>query len=158
VDETVARIPKVLGGQLAYLLASTKALVQCRAGRLICKVRLAGKTEERRLETYMIAICNGRYFGSGMKVAPMARPDDGVFEVVSLGAPSKLSFALSSRKIYAGAHLGQAGVEHFGCDAIEIRLENRDVEDRFLLDVDGEPLGRLPLDIELLPGALTLRG
>jgi hypothetical protein len=27
----------------------------------------------------------------------------------------------------------------------------------FLLDVDGEPLGGLPLEVELVPRALTLR-
>jgi YegS/Rv2252/BmrU family lipid kinase len=157
VDEYVAQMPAAIGGTASYLLASAKALARCRKGRLVCTVHHEGRAEERRIETYMIAICNGRYFGSGMLIAPMAKADDGVFEVVSLGAPPKLRFLMTSRKIYAGAHLQDAGVEHFRCDRLELRLENTDAEDLFLLDVDGEPLGKLPLDIELIPGALTVR-
>lgn len=157
VDRYVAQMPAAIGGTASYFLASAKALARCRKGRLLCRVHSDGRVEERRLETYMIAICNGRYFGSGMLIAPMAKPDDGAFEVVSLGAPAKLRFLLTSRKIYTGAHLADAGVEHFRCDRLEIALENADVDDLFLLDVDGEPLGKLPLDIELMPGALTVR-
>jgi diacylglycerol kinase family enzyme len=92
-----------------------------------------------------------------MKVAPMAEPDDGVFEVVSLGAASKLRFALeSSTRIYTGDHIGKPGVQHLRCDTISIALRNTDVADRFLLDVDGEPLGRLPMQIDLIPAALEV--
>jgi diacylglycerol kinase family enzyme len=105
----------------------------------------------------MIAICNGRYFGSGMHVAPMAKPDDGRFEVVSMDAPGKLSFAAFSRRIYDGRHVDAPGVQHFSCDRIAIDIENEPARSVFLLDVDGEPLGGLPLEVELLPGALSLR-
>lgn len=157
VDRYVARAPSVVGGKAAYFLASLGALVSCRVGRLRCQTTRQGKTEDKRLSTYLVAICNGRYFGSGMMVAPMAAPDDGAFEVVSLGAPSKTAFALSSRKIYSGSHMSDPGVEHFSCDRIDLDLENEDARDVFLLDVDGEPLGGLPVSIELVPGALTLR-
>jgi diacylglycerol kinase family enzyme len=105
----------------------------------------------------MMAICNGRYFGSGMHVAPMAKPDDGRFEVVSMDAPGKLAFAAVSRRIYEGKHLGAPGVQHFACDRITIDLENERARGVFLLDVDGEPLGGLPLEVELVKKALTLR-
>ena len=105
----------------------------------------------------MIAVCNGRFFGSGMKVAPMAEPDDGVFEIVSLGAASKLRFAIeSSTRIYSGDHIGKEGIVHLRCDKIRVELVNTAVDARFLLDVDGEPLGRLPMDIEMVPGAIEV--
>jgi diacylglycerol kinase (ATP) len=37
-----------------------------------------------------------------------------------------------------------------------LELLNKEAVDRFLLDVDGEPLGRMPLTIELVPGALEV--
>jgi diacylglycerol kinase family enzyme len=120
-------------------------------------VSLDGERHERTVDTYMIAICNGRYFGSGMDVAPMAKPDDGRFEVVSMDAPGKLAFAAVSRRIYEGKHLGAPGVQHFACDRITIDLENERARGVFLLDVDGEPLGGLPLEVELVKKALTLR-
>jgi YegS/Rv2252/BmrU family lipid kinase len=157
VDRYVSETTKALGGKAAYFWASTKALVACERGRLRCEVILDGATTTRKLETFMVAICNGRYFGSGMHVAPMAEPDDGRFEVVSMDAPGKVAFATFSRRIYDGSHLSSPGVQHFGCDRITIDLENERARDVFLLDVDGEPLGGLPLEVELVRGALTLR-
>jgi diacylglycerol kinase (ATP) len=156
-DRYVSETTKALGGKAAYLLASTRALIGCRRGRLRCKVSLAGDAHERQVDTYMIAICNGRYFGGGMHVAPMASPDDGRFEVVSMDAPGKIAFAAFSRRIYEGKHLSAPGVQHFACDRIAIDIENESARAVFLLDVDGEPLGGLPLDVEVVPKALALR-
>ena len=93
----------------------------------------------------MLAVCNGEYFGSGMHVAPMAKPDDGKHEVVSMDAPSKIAFATFSRQIYDGSHLENPEVSHFACERIEIDLapESESSRDTFRLDVDGEPLGEL---------------
>lgn len=157
VDRYVSETSKALGGKAAYFVASARALAGCRRGRLRCDVTLAGDVHQRSVDTYMIAICNGRYFGSGMHVAPMAAPDDGRFEVVSMDAPGKLAFAAFSRRIYEGKHLSAPGVQHFACDRIAMDLENESARDVFLLDVDGEPLGGLPIDVELVPKALSLR-
>jgi diacylglycerol kinase family enzyme len=105
----------------------------------------------------MIAVCNGRYFGGGMKVAPQAEIDDGMFDVVALGATSKLGFALTSSSIYSGDHIGRHGTLHFRANRIEMDLANDDARDVFLLDVDGEPMGGLPLTVEAVPKALLLR-
>jgi diacylglycerol kinase (ATP) len=157
VDRYVAETTKSFGGRAAYFVASCRALATCERGRLRCGVSLADEHHERQLDTYMLAICNGRYFGSGMQVAPMARPDDGRFEVVSMDAPGKVAFAASSIRIYEGKHLASPGTQHFACDRLTVDLENDRARDVFLLDVDGEPLGGLPLEVELVPGALTVR-
>lgn len=157
VDRYVADTTKSLGGKAAYFVASARALAACERGRLRCTVGLAGKEHEQRVETFMIAICNGRYFGGGMHVAPMARADDGRFEVVSMDASSKLAFVRFSRLIYEGQHLSAPGVTHFGCDRISIDIENSQAREVFLLDVDGEPLGGLPFEIELVPKRLRIR-
>jgi diacylglycerol kinase (ATP) len=157
VDRYVADTTKSLGGSAAYFLASVRALVACERGRLLCGVALGDERHERRVDTFMIAICNGRYFGGGMHVAPMAKPDDGRFEVVSMDAPSKLAFAAFSRRIYDGSHLSVPDVQHFACDHLTLDLENERARGVFLLDVDGEPLGGLPLEVELVPKALTIR-
>ncbi len=106
----------------------------------------------------MIAICNGAYFGGGMHVAPMAALDDGRFEIVSMDAPSKRRSPMHSRRIYDGSHLSLPGVQHFACDRIAMDLENERARGVFLLDVDGEPLGGLPLEVELVPSKLGLLG
>ncbi len=155
VDEYVSSTSRLLGGTAAYFVASTKALVRTKRARLRCVV----DNEPMNLHSYMIAICNGQYFGSGMHVAPMAKPDDGELEVVSMDAPNKLAFATFSRKIYDGSHLESPNVRHFKCGRIDIDLDpsSEDARETFRLDVDGEALGGLPLSVEIVPSALVVR-
>jgi diacylglycerol kinase (ATP) len=157
VDRYVARTPKSLGGRAAYFAASARALLASERGHLRCGVTLGDERHELQLATYMIAICNGRYFGGGMHVAPMAKLDDGRFEVVSMDGASKLAFAAYSARIYDARHLSSPDVRHFGCDRLMLDLENDRARGVFLLDVDGEPLGGLPVEIELVPRALRIR-
>jgi diacylglycerol kinase (ATP) len=157
VDAYVSDTSKAFGGMAAYFWASVRALSHCQRGRLRCEVALGADRKERRIETFMLAVCNGGFFGGGMHVAPTAKLDDGRFEVISMDAPSKLAFATASLRIYNGKHLSAPGVQHFACDRIKVDLENEEARQVFLLDVDGEPLGGLPVEVELVPLALTLR-
>ncbi|CAN5873163.1 diacylglycerol kinase family lipid kinase [soil metagenome] len=157
VDRYVAEASRTLGGSAAYFGASLKALINARLGNVKATVTHQGRTEEHRIRSFMIAICNGRYFGGGMHVAPMAKIDDGTLELVALGATSKLGFAMTSRGIYTGKHIGQAGTVHLRGEKIVLDLANEDAREVYLLDVDGEPMGGLPLTVEVVPKALTLR-
>ena len=157
VDRYVADASRMLGGTVAYFGASLKALVNAKLGHVKCTVTHDGKTEEHQLHSFMIAICNGRYFGSGMKIGPMAEIDDGAFDLVALGATSKLGFAMTSRGVYTGSHIGQPGTVHLRGQKFTLDLANEDARAMFLLDVDGEPMGGLPLTVEVVPKALTLR-
>lgn len=156
VDAHVARASRWLPGTAAYWVSSLRALVEIVPGRVRCVVGLRAEERTVTLSTYMLAVCNGRYFGSGMHVAPMAKPDDGLFEVVSMSAPSKLAFAMRSQKIYDGRHLAEEGVTHFPCDRLRLEVENQDARKTFLLDVDGEPMGKPPLDVAVLAGAVRV--
>ena len=157
VDRYVADASRTFGGTAAYLGASVKSLLSARLGHVTLSVTNDGATTEHRLRTFMIAFCNGQYFGSGMHVAPMARLDDGVLEVVAIGETSKFGFALASSGIHKAKHLTSPTTRCFRGQAFELRLENDDARDVFLLDVDGEPLDGVPLRVELAKAALTLR-
>lgn len=157
VDRYVADAPRFLGGKAAYFGASLKALLNARLGNVRCTVTNDGKSEAHLIRSFMIAICNGKYFGGGMQVAPMAEVDDGTFEIVALGATSKLGFAMTSSSIYSGDHIGRAGTVHLRGQKVKLELVNEDAKRAFLLDVDGEPMGGLPLEIEVVPKALVLR-
>lgn len=159
VDRYVATASRALGGGAAYFGASLKALLRAELGHVRAEVTHQGKTETHRIRTYMIAICNGQYFGSGMHVAPMADPSDGTFEIVSLGPTNKVAFALTSSAIYKGEHLKQPGAVHLRGDKITLTLDNeRAAKPHFLLDLDGEAIGGLPITVEVLKGAVTVRG
>lgn len=158
VDRYVAEAPRLFGGKAAYFGAIAKALVNARLGNVRCVVTNDGVTEERTVRSFMIAVCNGRYFGGGIEIAPMAEVDDGTLEIVALGPTSKVGFAMTQGTVYSGAHMRQAGTVHLRGQKVKLDLLNEEARDVFVLDVDGEPMGELPLEIEIVPKALVLRG
>ena len=156
VDQYVAQSSRALGGTLAYFTSSVKGLARSAIGRLKCTIRREDMSREETIETRLIAICNGRFFGSGMQAAPMASPDDGLFDIIDLGAAPRMRFFAVNARMYTGTHIHSLDVKHYRCDRIEIDLLNKDVGDRFILDVDGEPLGRLPITVDMVPGAIEV--
>ena len=161
VDRYVERLPSRLGGRVSYGLASAWALAACSRARLRLRLRgLAGRAPdevvEREVAAYLLGLCNGAVFGGGMRLAPDAEPDDGLLDVVSIACDSKWTIARHLPKVYRGRHLGVPGVEVLRCRGIEVELLDAPAAARFALDLDGEPLGRLPLRADLLPGALTM--
>ena len=154
VDQYVATASRTFGSTMAYYGASLRALANAKRGHLVVKGDGPDGPFEAKVSSLMFAICNGRYFGSGMKVAPRAELDDGVFEIVSLTAPTKLGFALYTKDIYAGTHMRTA--QSFRATHLSVDLENEEARSSFLLDVDGEPLGTLPLEVRVLPKALRV--
>lgn len=156
VDRYVANDSQRFGGTVAYFMASLRALVEIDLGVLRCTVTSGESVREVELKSRMLAICNGRFFGGGMEVAPMASLDDGVFHVVSLGGGPKLRYVLSSMSIYSGEHVHKPDVEVFTCSSIDVELANTGIRERFPLDVDGEPLGTLPISVQVVPNALRV--
>lgn len=156
VDKFVARSDRLLGGRVGYFAAALEALAKGALGKLECEVTLDGVTESVRVSTRNLAICNGRFFGSGMEVAPMARLDDGVFEVIGIGGERRLPVLSLSAAIYSGSHIGRRDVSYRRANAIRIRMANPEDAGRFLLDVDGEWLGGAPVTVEAVKGALRV--
>ncbi len=162
VDRFVADAPGALTPTAAYFWASARAIATGEPAPITCVVEHAGTRSERRLDAWMVAVCNGGTFGSGMRVAPMAAVDDGRLEVVALSAPSKLAIVLLSRKLYAGSHLGDTGTMHASAQRVELSVATPDgrsgrPQEKVLLDIDGEPVGELPVQIDVVPGALRMR-
>jgi diacylglycerol kinase (ATP) len=148
VDETVNNTSKALGGKASFFIGSFRALLAYRN----VNVRLVlddGAVLERR--TVTTALANGRFFGGGMMIAPDADPADGLLDVVVIGDLSKAAMSVLSGKIYKGLHVEHPAVEVHR--ARHVRVES---DDEALLDVDGEPLGRCPIDVKVLPGALRV--
>lgn len=157
VDRYIEKMPAFIGGRVGYYLASLGAVVRSKEQPLQARITWADTVREQTIPAYLVAVCNGRWFGRGMDVAPMALPNDGRLEVITITAPNKPYLADRVRGVYTGRHLLEPTVHHFPCQAIELRLTREDAERRFLLDVDGEALGSLPLTIELVPGRLRVR-
>jgi diacylglycerol kinase (ATP) len=156
VDRYVAAAPSLLGGRAAYYLASLRAVAVARERPVLARVTWEGETREESVPAYLIAVCNGRWFGGGMDIAPMALLDDGRLEVLTITERNRIFLAAKIRKVYPGRHLEEPTVRHFPCQRIELSLADRSGRP-FLLDVDGDALGSLPLAVEVVSRRLRIR-
>jgi diacylglycerol kinase (ATP) len=139
---------KRMGGRLSFL-----------RGLLVTLFRYQNKTIEATLDgrekwttrASSIVVANGQYFGGGMWVAPEARLNDGLFDVVVVGDVSKLDVLTNTRRLYRGTLAEHPKVTTFKACAIELASEQE-----VFIDLDGELVGRLPARFQILPQKLSV--
>jgi diacylglycerol kinase (ATP) len=144
-----ARYSKLLGGKFSFLWNSFLELRKYEG----CKVDITvdGNTISGNVCT--AAVCNGRFFGGGMMMAPNAALDDGSFDVVIVRQDPPLTI-FDMRLLYSGAHLKHPNVSvHRGRKVEAKPLSNAPI----YLDVEGEAPGSLPATFEVVPRALRVR-
>lgn len=149
-----ARIAKLFGGKFAFAFHSLMGMLRYRDRAV--RIRVDGALDEiTRIST--VAVANGLYFGGGMKVAPNARPDDGLFDVIVMGGTPKSRAAADMKLIYTGEHLNNPAVRALrGSRVVAVPVAETGGHP-VLVEVDGESAGRLPATFEILPRALNLR-
>lgn len=150
VDLLVNRSSKRLGGLLSFLGASLRTILTYRARTI--QLTLDG-TELPERPFYLVAVANGKYFGGGMKVAPQAQPNDGLFDLVLVEDLPVTQVLRSLGKIYLGTHLEDPRVSYLR--GREVRATS---SQEVLLDIDGESLGTLPASFRIVPEAIKVRG
>ncbi len=150
VDQKVNGSSKAFGGTASFLIGLGKALAAYRPA----KVRI--KVDDKEFycgELVTCAVANSQYFGGGMQFAPNAKIDDGEFDVVVQTATGLREY-LSIRDVYTGKMQDWATVRNTRGRVIEALP---DQDEPVLLDVDGEPLGRLPARLTIVPNAIRLK-
>jgi YegS/Rv2252/BmrU family lipid kinase len=151
VTQLVNEAPKTFGGRVSFFLGTLRAIARWQPPHVT--IRLDGATVHEG-PLHLAAVANGRYFGGGMHVAPAARIDDGLFDLVLFrGEGGKGRLLRRFPLLYSGRHLGLPEVSQQRGVVVEVG-SNADLQ----LEIDGEPLGRAPARFECLPGALRLRG
>lgn len=110
--------------------------------------------EAKPLNTINFCVCNSRFFGGGMKIAPDALINDGLFDVVNIGDIKTAKILLNAYKLYGGSHLNLKEVKSTLARKIEVSPMN---SEEIHIEVDGELPGKLPAVFEILPNALKVR-
>jgi diacylglycerol kinase family enzyme len=116
-------------------------------------IRAALDAAEPALVFSSYAVCNGQYFGGGMRVAPAAALDDGRLDVTIWTGVRLSDLVRKRRALYDGTHVGEPGTRTRR--ATRVVAQSREP---VLLEVDGEGVGRLPATIEIMPGAIRFKG
>jgi len=136
-------------GPLAYLSITIGELVQYRAQ--VYKLTLDGEVLERPV--MLIAVANGRQYGNRVLIAPGARLDDGLLEVVIVEPMSIPAIAAKLPSLFRGTLRAGTGISMRA--AREIRVEARG---EIPFHADGEPhVGRDVVTVRVHPAALRVR-
>jgi diacylglycerol kinase (ATP) len=139
---------KTFGGKASYLWATLAVFARWQP----TEVRISVDDEIRGGRMHDVVVANGRYFGGGMKICPDASPDDGLFDVLLIGAVSKADFIRTMPKIYRGTHL-----PHPKAELLRGRVVSVESDEPIPVELDGEQPGTTPVRFDIVPGALRLR-
>jgi len=136
----------------SYFISLATTFMNYSSKRL--RIRVDGK--DIPVDDYMIgAVANGRIFGKGMKIAPDAELNDGLFDLILINKMTKLEFIRNVIKLYRGTHLSHPKVRVFRGKTIEAIPEG---DQKVLIEVDGEQLGKLPAIFEIMPQSIPIKG
>ncbi|MBE3111631.1 MAG: diacylglycerol kinase family lipid kinase [Acidobacteria bacterium] len=136
----------------SYVRCLVTTMVQYKNKRV--RIRVDGKDLPEG--EYLIgAVANGKIFGKGMKVAPGARLDDGLFDTVLVRGFRFLEFCRHGWKLMNGSHITHPKVTVVRGSKVEAWPED---DEDVLLELDGDQLGRLPATFEILPRNLLIKG
>lgn len=142
---------KALGGNMAFVWGTVKGMF--RFDPPTVKLRADGG-EQQVLPINMVAVANGRYFGSGMCVAPDALTHDGLFDITIWTGYTLKDFIFRSKGIYSGEHVTWKGTRRQQCRTFEAESASGQ---EVLIEIDGEVPGRLPAKMTMLPAAIRLK-
>lgn len=138
---------KVINGELTFSIAAAVTLMRWRNRRLHAVI----DGEERDLVAQQVVLANCRYYGGGMEIAPGAKLDDGMLDLVIVGDVGRLEAMRMMGKVRHGAHFPHPKLEHRLVRRVEVTCPQP-----VGVDADGERPGSLPAVFEVLPGALAL--
>jgi diacylglycerol kinase (ATP) len=133
--------------RLRYVGAVLTELVAGRpAGFRLC---LDGHELEAR--AWLVAVANCQSYGGGMRIAPAARLDDGLLDVVVIGPFTRPGFLAQFPKVFSGRHVGHALVSVHRAARVDLEADRP-----LAVHVDGETAGEVPVSFEVLPGAVRV--
>jgi YegS/Rv2252/BmrU family lipid kinase len=139
---------KALGGKVTFFYALTRVFLEWQN----TEVTVTLDDGEHRGRMHDVIVANGVWHGGGMMLAPDARPDDGLFDVVFIGDIGKVDFLTTAPKIYKGKHVAHPKVNVARSARVEV-----DAAEHLPIEVEGEQIGTTPATFEVVPAALRLR-
>jgi diacylglycerol kinase (ATP) len=135
-------------GASGYGLGVMVALAQL--GSRIVRMRVDGGTTWEQAMVF-VSVCNSRFTGGSMMMAPYASTDDGLADVVVCGEMNRFTLLSTFPKIFNGTH-----VHHHAITASRVRslefLESTPID----LMIDGEVVRHAPRRVDVCPAALDV--
>jgi YegS/Rv2252/BmrU family lipid kinase len=134
-------------GRLSYAAAALAVLARARPFRAV----IVAGGQAVRVQTYQIAVGNGRYYGGGLPVRHDASIGDGRLDLYSLEFKAVGSLLLAGLAFRRGRQGAWREVRELQCTRFQVRTRRpRPV------NLDGELLTLTPARFDLLPQALAV--
>jgi YegS/Rv2252/BmrU family lipid kinase len=139
-------IKTVLGGKFNFFVAILVTFLSYKHKRV--KVSWDGNEWEGQVLSLVVA--NGRYFGSGLGIAPEAKPDDGKFELVIFANLSIIDYLLNYSRLRKAEKIIHPEVFYHRTSKVFVESGGGTV----IVEADGEIEGAAPIVYTCLPGSL----
>jgi len=161
VSRRANRLPRWLRRHGGYLLSLAPAIFTF--APLLMKILTPGESNGaakddtsnwiiRSDQTVLLAaFANTPFYGGRMKIAPLAKMDDGLLDVCIVGAVAPLRLFRLFPSVYSGRHLNIREVEYF--QTARARIETEDPLDVY---ADGEYVCRTPIEVAVQRAALKV--
>jgi YegS/Rv2252/BmrU family lipid kinase len=138
-------------GNLVYAYGALRALLSWRPARFEIELDPGSGADGLSFRGYTVAACNSGVYGGGMRLAPAARLDDGLLDIVVIEQVSKLRFLTNLPRVFRGTHVRLPTVKVFQAAEVAISADRP-----FTLYADGDPIAQLPARVRALPGAVRV--
>jgi len=147
VAERVLASSRVVGPTLGYLVGSIVSIATYRPREM--RVRIDGTTRTGR--HLIVVAANGTHFGSGMRVAPDAKLDDGLLDIVVGGDLGVWPSLVALAKLYRGTHVDGRTIFAFRAAELDVEFDHPQP-----MEADGEASRASGITIRVRPRALTV--
>ncbi|WP_018657727.1 diacylglycerol/lipid kinase family protein [Actinomadura flavalba] len=150
VANQYANETRLLRGRISYTVGAARAVLGWRPA----DYRVTVDGAEHRERGFTVVAANSGFYGFGRHIAPDARVDDGLLDVVIVADGPKRMFLGVMNELEDGAHLRRPQVRVLR--GREVRIELLTPGRTLPYGADGELPGTLPVTAKVLPGALNV--
>lgn len=141
---------KIMGSKLTYLFHALSTFLTFSPFSVVLE------NEDRNYHFHQLMIgliANGKYFGSGMCVAPEAKLDDGKMDLIMVEKMGVRDFFKMLPDLYRGEKINSDKIMRIQSGKFYVQSTS---DKPVYIELDGEQPGVLPASFELIPKALTL--
>jgi len=115
------------------------------------KAKLFINGEELNQKFSFIIACNTIHTGKGMKIAPRAKLDDGLLDLIVVPETQIFKLLTMFPKIFDGSHLGHEVLQYYQVKEFSLKpIINES------LNLDGEVYGKTPIHVSVIKHGLSI--
>lgn len=137
---------KILGGKLTFFLSILSTFLTYKHKN----IKISWKGFQWEGHVLSLVVANGRYFGSGLGIAPEAKLDDGMFEVVIFANLSIIDYLRNYAKVRRSEKVVHPQAFYHRTSQLSVEPEGNVT----IVEADGEIEGQAPIIYTCLPGSM----